>query len=228
MSIRGKLSRKSTLFLLLIAAVAADGLRGAADASDQAAQNYLRSLVGATDSSDITGTVNTRVAPPTGHASLTAVASHAHAARAAFGAARAAMERGLLLGETASKSNVAVLEAAMKELSEHLAIVGSAAKPRSADAVRKVSSLAQDWYEAGLKIIKPPVEGVTELPTHISVHSKADAVSAALDRVIEEAVAQAPRPGLAPKRKPQTASRVVADGTHPTGVVVGRDPDIYR
>ena len=225
MSIRAKLSRKSTPLLLLLAAVAADGLLGAAHASDQAARNYLRSLAGATDSSDVTGTVNARVAPPSGHASPTAVASHAQAARAAFGAARTAMERGMLLGETAS--NVAVLEAAMKELSASLAIVASAAKPRSADAVRKASSLAQDWYEAGLKIVKPPVEGVTELPTPMSVRSKADAVSAALDHVIEEAVAQAPRPGLAPKRKAQTASRVVADSVHPAAVI-GRDPEIYR
>jgi hypothetical protein len=226
MPIRGKLSHKSTLFLLLMVTVTADGLRGAAHASDQAAQNYLRSLTRASDGPEITGTVNTRIALRAGHASLTAVASHARAARAVFSAARAAMERGFLLGETAPKSSVAVLEAAMKELGDHLAIVGSAAKPRSADGVRKASSLAQDWYEAGLKIIKPPVEGVIELPLPMSVYSKADAVSAALDRVIEEAVALAPPPAPAPKRRAQPASRVVADSINPAGAV-GRSRDMH-
>ena len=224
MTNRGELSRKSTFFLLLMATVSADGLRGAAQASDQAAQNYLRSLTRASDGPEITGTVNARTALPAGHASLTVVASHARAARAVFGAARAAMERGFLLGETAPKSNIAVLEAAMKELNDHLAIVANAPKPRSADGVRLASSLAQDWYEAGLKIIKPPVEGVTELPSPMSVHSKADAVGAALDRVIEEVVASAPRP--APKRKAQPASRVAADAMDPAGLV-GRSREMH-
>jgi hypothetical protein len=223
MTIHARLSRKSTLFLLLIAAVAADGLRGDAAASDQAAQNYLRSLSRANDGSDITGSVNPRIALPTGHAS--AVANHARAARAVFGAARAAMERGLLLGEAAPKANAAVLEATMKELNDYLAIVASASKPRSADAVKKASGLARDWYEAGLKIIKPPAEGVTELPSPMSVQSKADAVSTALDRIVEEAVALAPRPGLA-KRRAQPASRVAADGMNPAGIF-GQDRTHY-
>lgn len=223
MTIHARLSRKSTLFLLLIAAVAADGLRGDAAASDQAAQNYLRSLSKGSDSSEITGSVATRIALPTGHAS--AVANHARAARAVFGAARAAMERGFLLGEAAPKANAAVLEATMKELNDYLAIVASASKPRSADAAKKASGLAREWYEAGLKIVRPPVEGVTELPTLLSVQSKADAVSSALDRIVEETVALAPRPGLAkPRAKP--ASRVAADNFNPAGIF-GQDRTHY-
>ena len=222
MTTRCKRFHKSTLFLLLAVAVAADGLCSAGHASDQAAQSYLRSLASASNGAEITGSVNTRTVLATGRTPSTAVESHARAARAVFGAARAAMERAFLLGEAAPRTNVAMLEAAMKELNDYLASVASAAKPRSADAARKAASLAHDWYQAGSKVIRPPAEGVVELPSLASLHRKADAVGTALDRVIEEAVALAPR---APKRKMQPASRV-ADSVNP-GAAFGQDRNTH-
>jgi hypothetical protein len=113
-----------------------------------------------------------------------------------------------------------VLEAAMKALEGHLAVLAATAKPQSADAIKQAGNLAQNWYEAGLKIIRPPAEGITELPTPVSVQSKADAAGAALDLVIKETIASAPRPVRAAKRRTQPAARVVADGVNPLGIFI--------
>jgi len=66
---------------------------------------------------------------------------------------------------------------------------------RSDEAIKKAMTLVQDWYDTGLKIIKPPPEGVTALPFPSTVAAKANAVSAALDQLIEQANA-----GVAPNR----------------------------
>jgi hypothetical protein len=182
MTIRSTILGRSKLFLLLVAAVVADGVASTARASDAAAQNYLQTLTN--PDPDITGNVNARVTP----AATSVMVSHARAARALFSEARAAMDRGLLVGEAAPAANVAAVDAAMKHLRLHLDILASIAKPRTAAAVKKASGLTQEWYEAGLKVIKPSTDGVLELPAPVAMHAKADAVAAALEIVIEDAV----------------------------------------
>jgi hypothetical protein len=204
MTIRSNILGKSKLLMLLMAAVAADGVCRAAGASDLAAQNYLQTLT----NPDITATVNAGASLPPGKAAKSVMLSHARAARALFGEARAAMERGFMLGETTPKANVAAVESAMKDLRLHLAILQGTAKPRTAAVVKKASALAQDWYEAGLLVIKPS-DGVLELPSPVSVHNKANAVIASLELVIDDAVgalAAPPRQARAPKRRPQKAA----------------------
>ena len=128
--------------------------------------------IGASKAAEITGTLNVRAS----HAPLTVAASHARTARARFTEARAAMERGLLLRESASKADIAALEAAMQGLFYEMKILENLS--RSAAPIGKATSLAQDWYQAGLKIIRPPAEGLVELPLPMTVRSKADAAAA--------------------------------------------------
>ena len=209
MTIRSTVLGGSKLFLLLMAAVVADGV-STARASDAAAQNYLQTL---TDD-DITGKVDPRGNPP----AMSVMLSHSRAARALFGEARASLDRALLLTETSPATNVAAVDAAMKNLRLHLEILALTAKPRTAAVVKQASAQVEDWYGAGLKVIKPSSDGVLELPSPVTLHAKADAASASLEQVIEDAVgalapAPAPRKARATKRRSQPASAA----TQPVG-----------
>jgi hypothetical protein len=211
MSIRCKTMLTSRLWLLLACGAAVVTSSGTAGAADLQLKPHLRSYAAAGKSAqalsasngDITGTVNART--PSGEPILTVAVARARAARARFNEARHALERAMLLREAAPKADIATLEAAMKDVFADLAALEHA---RSADAVRKAENLAQDWYAAGLKIVKPPAEGVTELPLPMKVRDKADAVAAALDQVLEQTVAEAPPPSQRsvkpPKRRAAT------------------------
>ena len=133
--------------------------------------------------------------------------SSARTARAKFSEARASMERAMLLRDT-SPATVTMVEAAATSLLEEMKAIERAAG--QSDAVRKAIALVQDWYRAGLTIIKPPASGVTELPMPTTVSRKADAAAAALDQLVEEATARAATPQRATKRRPQPAPRPVA------------------
>jgi methyl-accepting chemotaxis protein len=58
-----------------------------------------------------------------------------------------------------------------------------------AAVINQAEVLAKDWYRAGMKILAPPPEGLTELPLIASVIAKSDAVAAAIDNVVEDASA---------------------------------------
>jgi methyl-accepting chemotaxis protein len=116
--------------------------------------------------------------------------SHARAAQARFNIARAAMERGLLMGVAAPPTNLATLEAAMKDVFEDLKVVAERMSGSdSADGIKTAEKLAREWYQAGLGILRPPAEGVVALPFAASVLNKADAVGEAIDLVVEGASA---------------------------------------
>jgi methyl-accepting chemotaxis protein len=116
--------------------------------------------------------------------------SHARAAQARFNIARAAMERGLLMGVAAPPTNLATLEAAMKDVFEDLKVVAERMSGSdSADGIKSAEKLAREWYQAGLGILRPPAEGVVALPFAASVLNKADAVGEAIDLVVEGASA---------------------------------------
>src|SRR5919108_1954598 len=120
--------------------------------------------------------------------------SHARAAQAKFSEARAAMDKALLLRDSAPGSHIGALEAAMRDVIDELKSVHERAPASgSADAVRQAQALARDWYDIGLKIIKPPPGGLTELPLPIIVASKGKAAADALDSVVQRTSAHAMR-----------------------------------
>jgi hypothetical protein len=141
------------------------------------------------DSGDVTGTIEW---PASARASLTpatAAISHTYSARASFAKARAAMESGILLREDVPKPNFASLEAATGDVLSELKALELVTQTHRNDTIRRAITLVQDWHETGLKIIKPPAEGVTALPFPATVAAKANAVSTALDQLIEQAIA---------------------------------------
>jgi methyl-accepting chemotaxis protein len=116
--------------------------------------------------------------------------SHARAAQARFSEARAAMERELLLRDSLSESDGALLEAAMNDVTAELKIVSErGGKAGHAANVATAEQLAQAWYRTGQQIIRPPADGLTELPLSANVMQQADAVATAIDQVVEEASA---------------------------------------
>jgi methyl-accepting chemotaxis protein len=116
--------------------------------------------------------------------------SHARAAQARFGEARAAMERELLLRDTSPESDDALLETAMNDVMAELKVVSErGGKSGHAGKVAAAERLGQIWYRSGLQIIRPPAEGVTELPLPENVMRQADVVAAAIDQVVEDASA---------------------------------------
>ena len=132
----------------------------------------------------------------------TAAISYAHSARATFAKARAAMEVGILLLDGAPKTNFSRLEAATASLALELDALERLPQHQSNMAVKNAKALVQDWYQAGLKIIKPPAQGVYDLPFPVTVEAKANAVARALDQLIDEADA----PKLS-KRRAQVTTR---------------------
>jgi methyl-accepting chemotaxis protein len=113
--------------------------------------------------------------------------SHARVAQARFDDARAAMEQALLLRDAVPKSTMASLSEAMKDVAQELGVV-SDRMSQSTDAIGRTQSLVDDWYQTGLKIIKP-TEPLTQVPMPAIMASKSDAVSAAIDEVVEGASA---------------------------------------
>jgi hypothetical protein len=201
--------------LVLAAAPAVGASLAAADdlqpARPSAATSHARS--GATgDATSITGAIGAR-----GNAGATSAAvGNARAARAHFNEARVAMEQALLLRDANPKPNIAMLEAAMSNLSRELATIERMSQPHS-EAAKHAANLAQDWYQDGLKIIKPRPEGLLEVPFPMNVRLKADAVTVALDQVTEEASARAPapRPAATAKRRSPAGLERTAKGTVP-------------
>ena len=198
MNTRRTLVLASKLALLLAVGANADATLRQAQASDAAAEAYFQAV--RYDARDVTGTINTRTVPAS--LNLPPAARQALTAWSHFKDARAAMERGLLLGEGAPTVTVAALEAAMAGLHQEMKLLAGHNQAALAASVKNAAGLTQDWYEAGLKHIKPPAEGLLELPTQVVVAAKADAASAALDRLIQVASAPAPaRIGGSPKKR---------------------------
>ena len=115
--------------------------------------------------------------------------SHARAAQAKFNEARAAMERGFMLPDGRA-ANVAMLEAAMKDVFEELKIVAERmSHSQSARSDREGGGRGAGVVQGGLRILRPPAGGLVELPATSRLMSKADAVGEAIDLVVEEASA---------------------------------------
>jgi methyl-accepting chemotaxis protein len=163
MSIRYKLLLAFSLVFMLAAGVAVYAIRAISAADDLVVQLYDQAFM---------------------------ATSHARAAQVRFYEARAKMEQGLLLRESASPSTLAALDSAMKEVFEELKVVAERmARSNYAGAINQAEMLARDWYLTGMKILTPPPEGLTELPLTASVMAKSDAVATAIDQVVEDASA---------------------------------------
>src|SRR5947199_243086 len=109
---------------------------------------------------DVTGTIEW---PASARASLTpatAAISHTYSARASFAKARAAMESGILLREDVPKPNFNSLETATEDVLSELKALDLVTQHRSDEAIKRAKTLVQDWYETGLKIIRPPAQGI--------------------------------------------------------------------
>jgi len=207
-----KLSPKSGLVFLLAVGAAVQGSTLAAQADDlKTAQRRSDPVV--------TGAIN----PQGGVSAPAPVVSRARAALARFSEARAAMEHGLFLRETAPKSDRMTVDSNMKGLMEDLTAVEQMEQSRFAASAKEAKRLADDWYKSGMKIIAPPAAGVTELPVQMFVTSKAEAVATALDWLVEETAANtstsakvSPPPASAamPVRAPMTKSAVALRPRH--------------
>lgn len=211
------------LVAALILAAGTFAIAGTAMAADLPVQPHMRSHTQSNDASSATRlsikptrkpaspaaeTTSSISWPADVRASLTpatAAISYAHSARATFAKARAAMELGILLLDGAPKKNLSTIEAATATLALELEALERLPQNQSNTSIKSAKALVQDWYEEGLKIIKPPAQGVRDLPFPVTVQAKADAVDRALNQLIEEANA------------PKLSKRGVQVTTRPSG-----------
>ena len=207
MTARLKTPLLAGLALTLAAGAVAVAIAGPAMAADLPVQPHMRSQ---TQSNDGPASSATRLSikpirkavspaaettssiswPADARASLTpatAAISYAHSARATFAKARAAMELQVLLLDGSPKKNFSTLEAATASLNLELDALERLPQNQSNTSIKDAKALVQDWYETGLRIIKPPAQGVRDVPFPVTVQAKADAVGRALDQLIEQA-----------------------------------------
>ena len=111
--------------------------------------------------------------------------SYARSAQVKFGNAHAALERRFLLQDARREPNDAVFKTAIHDVMEDLTVVGERlTQVGPAQRVADAKTLLQGWYQM---VIELPVDGVAEAPLSTDVMSQADAVAAAIDRVVEDA-----------------------------------------
>jgi len=207
-----KLAPMSGFIFLLAAGAAVVSPTSRTQAADLPIRQQSRSVAEATGLSD---TRKNAVARP---ASASAAASLAAVARVRFSEARAAMARGLQLNATTRQSDMATLEAKMTTLFDELTLVEQMNQSHLAATAREARRLADDWYQTGLRTMDPPADGLTELPLPMLIVSKADAVSTALDRVAEQATANASVPKSASLPKvPNIANEQASLPLNPPG-----------
>lgn len=161
MSIRSKLFFSFSIVIALVVAVAAYGVHAISDAENLVVRLYDRPFM---------------------------AMSYARAAQAKFSDARTALERGLLLRDTARKPSDAIFTAAMNDVMKDLTIVRDRLAQRDyAERVGNTQQLAQDWHRMGLQIINSPSDSLTELQLSTNVMHQAEIVAAAIDRNVEDA-----------------------------------------
>jgi methyl-accepting chemotaxis protein len=163
MSIRLKLFLAFSVVLALAVGLAAYGVQAISDAEDLVVRLYDQPFM---------------------------AVSYARAAQSKFSDARRALERGMVLRDTARESSIAIFTAAMNDVMENLRIVRERlAQAGRAERVGNAQQLVQDWYRMGLNITKPPADGLTELPFSTDVIRQADTVAAAIEQIVEDASA---------------------------------------
>jgi methyl-accepting chemotaxis protein len=127
--------------------------------------------------------------------------SHARAAQMQFAEARRAMERGLILRDAAPPSNMKLLDESMKQFVSDMKIVHER-MPSEGGEIDKIVSLAGDWFKMGVSHLKPPADGLMQLPLTSAVVAKGNDVMNAIDVLVENANAY----GFSFRSEAETAS----------------------
>jgi methyl-accepting chemotaxis protein len=114
--------------------------------------------------------------------------SYARAAQVRFSDARKALEVGLLRDHTVLESHVAAFTAAMKDVTDDLAIVSERLSDTEyADRVVQARHLTEEWQRTVRTVITGAGAVPDGSPSATDAKNKADAVAAAIDEVVEDA-----------------------------------------
>ena len=116
--------------------------------------------------------------------------SSARSAELDFAELRQPVERAVLLREVPPEAAVTAIESGMQQFLADLQIVSE----RMADAdpdgqVGKTKALAESWFAMAMGYLKPPAQGLQELPVPAAFLAKGDEVRSAIDLVVEAASA---------------------------------------
>lgn len=112
--------------------------------------------------------------------------SYARAAQVRFSDARKAFEVGLLRDDTVREAHITAFTAAMKDVTDDLAIVSERLSDTEyGDRVTQARQLTEEWQQTGEAVISGAAPGGASSAT--DVKNKADAVAAAIDQVVEAA-----------------------------------------
>jgi methyl-accepting chemotaxis protein len=110
--------------------------------------------------------------------------NYARSAHAAMNEARLLVHRSI--NEGATKEMLAKLEKLISGISDDLKVVRERVVSKDvAAALDNADKFFRGWSEAELKILKPPAEGLTELPATFAITQKADEAATALDDLVE-------------------------------------------
>jgi hypothetical protein len=182
----------------LLSLIAAIGVAAGAARADDLAGTQPRPA-------EVTGAIDARG----GTAEPSPVIGRARTALDRFTEARAVMNHVLLLREIAPKSDIAAVQSYMQDLNDNLAAIEQMDPSGAGASAKEARQLAEAWFRAGMQIIAPPANGLTEMPLPMLVKSKAEEVATALDWLVAEATASAaPAPKVAATPPPAFAAAV--------------------
>ena len=138
--------------------------------------------------------------------------SSARSAQLDFAELRQPVERAVLLREVPPEAAVTAIESGMQQFLADLQIVSE----RMADAdpdgqVGKTKALAESWFAMAMGYLKPPAQGLPELPVPAAFLARADEVRSAIDLVVEAASAY----GFDFRTQAESSGRGLADQPHP-------------
>jgi hypothetical protein len=189
-----------------IEATAADlpvGQRYRASVSGDKAQSAIRLAEPAK-----TATVGARSAALPGGTQMTVVAGQAMAVRTRFIEVRSVMERAIKPGDAATKGDIELLRARMKDLQSELDVLEAVQPADFAELSGKILAQTREWFRSGMTIISPPAEGVVDLPLPSIVAKQAKTIADAIDQLVAKASGDAPAQRtvkLPPKPAPAAA-----------------------
>ena len=117
--------------------------------------------------------------------------NHTRSAQLNFTDARKTVEKAIILREAASADDFDQVKTSIDKFATDLKIVRER-MAGATDFIKDVDGVlpsANEWLNAGMSFLKPPPQGVTELPLPSVVIAKGKAVQEALDNLVENASA---------------------------------------
>jgi len=116
--------------------------------------------------------------------------SSARSAELDFAELRQPVERAVLLREVPPEAAVGAIESGMQQFLADLQIVSERMADADADGqIGKTKALAASWFTMAMGYLKPPAQGLQELPVPAAFLAKGDEVRSAIDLVVEAASA---------------------------------------